>query len=163
MKLNKKYSYASHKRKTFLDVPASEFNNSEIIGASFYQNEPYTDVFPADVVGLELSGNYDNCNIPAGATFKSGTNQQIKTQNDGEYWIVDKDLKPISPRDSDNFDRCGLSKVPKDIPSKMVDEPVTIANDPEIIEQRKIEELRNDYPALKQMITSKIVPVEVTR
>ena len=153
MNLNEKYSYQSWKRKTFVDVDAKEFNDSEIIGACYYQDTPYTDVFPADVAGLTLTRcNLDNVNIPVGVTVKGGTNQHINTMNDGEYWIVGKDGKPIAPRDAAKFDECGLSKDPRDIPATMVAVPVTVTYDPKRIEAAKIESLKNDEARLKQIL-----------
>ena len=52
MAINEKYSYKSFKRQDLRNIPAKEFNNSEIIGTCFHQDEPNTDVFPIDVVGL---------------------------------------------------------------------------------------------------------------
>jgi len=151
--LNKKYSYQSWKRKTFVDVDAKEFNDSEIIGACFYQDTPYSNVFPPDIEDVVFERcNLDNVNIPAGATVKGGTNQHIATMNDGEYWIVGIDGKPIVPRDAAKFDECRLSKDPRDIPATMVAVPVTMTYDPKRIEAAKIEALKNDEARLKQVL-----------
>lgn len=156
MKLNEKYSYQSLKRKAFLDVDPAEFNDSEIIGSGFYQDQPYSDVFPKDVKGLVLTKcNLDNVNIPEGATVNGGCNNHILTQNDGEYWIVDENLKPIRPRDAEKFVECGLSTDPKALPAEPLAEPITFTNDPARIEQQKIEALATDPVRLKAILVEK--------
>lgn len=138
------------KRKQFLDVDPKEFSDCEIVNTSFMQHEPYTEVFPRGIEKLKFIGcNLDNCIIPDGATLENCTNLQYKTQNDGERWIVDDKLAPVSPLHPAAFDKCGLSKDPASIPAVPVKEPVTIANDPKIIEQRELEALKNDPVRLK--------------
>jgi hypothetical protein len=160
------YSYKSFKYQNFVDIKPEEFNGSEIIGASFYQVEPFTDVFPKDVKNCTLTRcNLDNCNIPSGFTVNGGTNKHIKSQNDGEYWVVDTNNKPISPRDVGKFDACGLSKSPLNIPATLVAEPVTFTNDPVVIEQKKIAEIMNNPVKARQLLINKgaiiIDPIEV--
>lgn len=159
MEINEKYSFPVRswtKRKSFVDVDSSEFNDTEIVGACFHQDEPYSDVFPKGVKNCLLTKcNVDNCNIPDGFTVGEGTtNKHFLIQNDGEYWLVDKDLKPIEPRDSDRFDLCGLSKDPANLPAEKLSQPITFTNDPKYIEQQKIEALKNDPARLKQVLIS---------
>jgi len=156
MKLNERYSYQSWKRKMFVDVDPVEFNDTEIIGAGFYQDTPYSDVFPKDVRGLVLTKcNLDNVNIPAGATVNGGCNNHILPQNDGEYWIVDRDMKPIAPRDADKYAALKLSTDPKALPAEPLDEPITFTHDPARIEQQKIQALAADPVRLKQILVEK--------
>ena len=153
MKLNERYSYQSWKRKVFVDVDPVEFNDTEIIGACFYQDRPYSDVFPKDVKGLVLTKcNLDNVNIPAGATVNGGCNNHILTQSDGEYWIVDRDLKPVRPRDADKYVALKLSTDPKALPAEPLAEPITFTHDPVRIEQQKIQALAADPVRLKQVL-----------
>ena len=153
MNLNKKYSYKSLKRQSFVDVDAREFNHTDIVGSSFYQNEPYTDVFPSNITGVTfINCNLDNVEIPSGATVNNGTNKHIRTMNDGEYWIVGKDGKPVEPRDKERYVEFGLSIDPKNIPATPLAEPITFTNDPKRIEAAKIEALKNDTARLRQIL-----------
>jgi len=116
MAINEKYSYKSWKRQSFTGKDPKEFNDSEIVSAGFSQNEPYTDVFPEFIKNVVFKDcNLDNCNIPAGATVKDGTNKHFKEQGDGELWIVNDKLEPAKPLDEIRFDKCGVSKAPEDI------------------------------------------------
>jgi hypothetical protein len=96
--------------------------------------------------------NSDNCNIPVRYSVEGGTNKHFLTQNDGEYWIVGRDLKPIAPRDVDRFVKCGLSILPSSIPPAPLKEPITMTCDPARIEQQKIQALANDSVRLKQIL-----------
>jgi hypothetical protein len=150
--INEKYSYKSFKRQSFLDASRSDFDGMEIVGTSFYQDNHHTDVFPKNMSGVIFTGcNLDNCNVPAGATIRGGTNKHIAKQKDGEWWIVDKDGKPIEPRDKAKFETFGISTLPKDIPSVAVSEPITFSKDPTIIEKRELDALRYDDAKLKEL------------
>lgn len=106
------------KRKTLLDVPVDELNNTEIVGTSFAQEEPNTKVFPDGMTGVVfVKCNLDNCIIPLGNTVLGGTHKQHAKQNDGEHWVLDKALQPVEPLVPSRYDRLGLSKEPKDIPA----------------------------------------------
>ena len=110
------------------DRPASEFNNSIIIGSCFYQeNKPDSHIFPEDMTGVVFQKcNLDNVFIPAGNTIKvSNTDKRIKAQNDKEDWIVDKDNKPIEPMNKEMFLELELSIKPEDIPNEKMDTPIT--------------------------------------
>ena len=73
---------------------SEDFNDSEIVGSTFAQDEPFTDVFPEGVVNCILTNcDSGNCNIPAGYTVNGGTNKHYAKQNDGENWIIDTELK----------------------------------------------------------------------
>jgi len=141
------------KGQSFLLTDAEEFNESEVVGSSFIQKEPYTDVFPPYLTKVIFQDcNLDNCVIPDGATVVGGTNQHYKSQNDGEDWLVDQSLNPVRPLKEARFDRCKLSKLPRDIPKEMVDEPITTTNDPQKIEIDKIDSLAKDRARLKQVL-----------
>lgn len=147
--INKKYSHHSWKRQSFLNTDPAEFNNSEIVGACFHQEEPFTDVFPA-IIGVTLTDcNVDNCNIPRGVTVNRGTNKHIKVQKDGEYWIVDTDGKPVEPRDKARYVELGLSVLPKDLPAEQLEENILRANDPKVIEQKAIDAFLADPVKVK--------------
>lgn len=154
--VNEKYSYKSWKRKSFKTVNASEFSNSEIIGACFYQEIPYSNIFPSGITNCIFTKcNLDNCEIPEGCTINRGTNKHIKLQKDGEYWIVDKSLNPIEPRDKQKFIDFGLSIDPKNLPTVNLIEPILFINDPKIIEQKKIQDLSRDSVRLKDILQEK--------
>jgi len=113
------------KRKDLTKEPATDFNNSEIIGSTFAQDEHYTDVFPEGVENCILTKcNLGNCNIPTGFTVNGGTNKHYAKQNDGEYWVVDKQLKPVEPLIPQRYDEYGLSKNPKGLPSSPMGESI---------------------------------------
>jgi hypothetical protein len=144
------------KRQSFRDIDPIEFNNSEIIGACFHQDVPFTDVFPPNIEGVVFTKcNLDNCNIPPGATVNGGTNKHFKVMNDQEYWLVDKDLKPIEPRDKERFIECGLSIEPKDIPAEPLIEAITVTHDPKRIEREKINALANNTGRLRDILIEK--------
>ena len=95
MAINEKYSYKDWFGLNLTTKPASDFNDSEIVGACFSQDNPHTDVFPAGVVSLTFTRcNLDNCNIPAGAILNRTSNNQWKYV-DGEQMVVDINDDPI--------------------------------------------------------------------
>ena len=114
---------------SLLEVPPEELNGTTIQGSCFACQEPNTKMFMDGVKDIEFDGcNCDNTILPPGSTLINGsTNRQIKTQNDGEDWVLDKDLKPVEPLHRARFERYGLSCDPKSIPEKKVDVPVTVA------------------------------------
>lgn len=131
-------------------VGSVEFNNSEIIGSSFSQREPYTDVFPVGMTGVTfINCNLDNCKIPVGNTVSGGTNKHFRIQNDRELWIVDDKIEPIVPLDEVTFDRCKISKDPRDISVSLLSKPITVTSDPALIEKKLIDEILSDEERLK--------------
>ena len=155
MALNEKYSYKSWKRQSFTGKDPAEFNDSEIVGAGFSQNEPFTDVFPALISKVKfINCNLDNCNIPAGATVEGGTNKHFKEQADGELWIVDAALKPTVPLKPHRFDKWGVSKDPKDITATTAEErlnkPVTMFK--EHLQDNALKDLTMDTDKLIQIL-----------
>jgi hypothetical protein len=114
---NEKYSHKSWWKEDLKKVDPKEFNNTTIVNAGFGQIEPFTDVFPVGMTGVIFDNcNLTNCNIPPGNTVTgANTNRHMKEQADGEMWIVDNKLKPVSPLKPWKFDEFGLSKDPKDI------------------------------------------------
>ncbi len=87
-----------NKGKIFISEPIENFNDSDIIGSNFSQPNPYTDVFPVGIQNVNfVNCNLNNCNLPENCTLINSINHQIVMQNDGEYWIIDNDLNPISP------------------------------------------------------------------
>ena len=151
------------KNKTFLDVDPKEFSDSVIIGTSFYQKEPYTKTFPDGVKNCELKEcNADNCVLPAGFSLSgTSTNKHFKVQNNQEKYLVDAELKPITPVNGLAFDKCRLSKDPKDIPVEKLAEPITFTHDPDRILQEKVDALKENDAELKAIIEAKeAAPVE---
>lgn len=129
--VNQKYSYqdlSSRSKIDFRKVPIEEINNTEIIGSGFgNKGIPYSKCFPDGMTGVIFTRcNLDNCIIPDGNIIGLGcTNKQHKAMNDGENWIIDKDLKPVEPLHKDRFEKYGLSTDPKDIPTSPLKESVT--------------------------------------
>lgn len=139
MAINEKYSFKSFTHQTFTKVVASEFNDSEIVGSSFYQEsawdsdslsvtpkDPMADVFPPLMTGVTfIRCNLDNCNIPAGNTVGERCSaRKLRVQNDLEDWILDVDHKPIEPIDKNRFEEKGVSILPKDIPATKQTKPI---------------------------------------
>lgn len=122
-KLNEKYSYRDLSKRCkdcdFSKVPIEEINDTEIIGSGFGKGIPWdSSMFPEGMKGVTfIRCNLDNCVVPEGNTIGQGcTNKHHMVMNDGENWIVDKDLKPIEPLKAYRFDKYSLSKDPADIP-----------------------------------------------
>lgn len=126
--LNEKYSYRDLSIRTMdsREIPVEELNNTTIKGSGFGRRVPYGDCFPKDMTGVVfIDCNLDNCVAPEGNTVIGGTNKQHAVMNDGENWIVDKDLKPVEPLKPYRFDAYNLSKDPADIPLVPLKESVT--------------------------------------
>lgn len=123
--INEKYSYKSfpYHGLSFKDIPASEFNDTEIIGGVFYQEwcndgDTMKDIFPDGIHGVTFRDCVlDNVYIPVGNTIIGGTHKRIRVQNDMEDWIVDEDDKPVEPLHKRRFEDVGFSIDPKDIPA----------------------------------------------
>ena len=165
--LKKKISYKQYsaactamksgfKNKSFVDISPDEFSNKIIVGSNFSQNEPDTRVFPNGVVNCTLKNCVAlNAIIPAGFILENTRNERIKTQNDGEYWIVDKDLKPISPLKPERYEKFNLSKDPKNIPSKPLKQSIIMTAEQNKIKQDrkdKILSIVNDPEKLQELI-----------
>jgi hypothetical protein len=137
MAKNEQYSFKDLHNKTFTSNPAEDFSG-DIIGSCFEQENPNTDVFPADATGNLLRCNLNNCAIPPGMTVMSAhgidsINIHHKEMNDGERWIVDSGtLQPIEPLQKQDFINYGLSIDPADIPVSKLDEPIIIAKRKEL-------------------------------
>ena len=104
--INEKYSHKTfpYHGLSFKDKPASEFNDTEIVGSCFYQEwredelKVVKDIFPTGITGMIFRRcNLDNILIPPGNVVESGTNKVIKVQNDWDDWFLDSTLKPIEP------------------------------------------------------------------
>lgn len=121
--INEKYSFRDFVGQEFTKLDAEEFNNTEIVGSNFWQdNKPFTSIFPEGMRGVTFKRCcLDNVVIPEGNIVvldgaDKCSNLQLKTQNDNEYWVVDKELKPIEPLERKQFLRLGLSLDPSSIP-----------------------------------------------
>ena len=123
MAINEKYSYKNFIRRKFKSIDAQEFNNTEIVGTCFYQeNSPDSDIFPDEMAGVTFTKcNLDNVLIPLGNIVNGGCNRRIKVQNPTidnptpEDWILDNLGNPIEPVNKERFIKKGLSIDPKDI------------------------------------------------
>jgi len=136
MPRNEKYSFKDFTGQDLTGLPASEFNDSEIVGSCFYREAPYdadslgenakdprVDVFPSDVIGLVLTRcNLDNVTAPAGATVGDrSSHRKLRVQNDNQDWICD-DLthKPTEPANLKSHQLDGLNTDPANIPETRV-------------------------------------------
>ncbi len=146
------------KGKTFLGEPPEGFEG-EIKHTSFAQKEPNTEVFPADITTtFDDKCDLTNIKMPAGSVFNSERNKQVKVQNDGETWIVNKKLEPVEPLHPKRYEEFGLSKDPKNIPSKMLPIPITEKAAYQALgEERKarIIEIANNPALLNKLINEK--------
>jgi hypothetical protein len=164
---NEKYSHGFWTGQDLTTIDPKDLNETVIINACFAQEKPFTDCFPKDMTGVTFENcNLDNCNIPPGNTVKGGTNKQITEQADGEIWIVDKDLKPLSPLKPWRFDVAGLSKDPAMIETQAAMRispstkagastkklPVTLVK--EHIEAEEIKKLISDPTRLRAVLTA---------
>jgi len=120
--VNEKYSYKDFLNQSFKKEKAEDFNNSIIIGSTFYQEwvegDIKKDIFPEGMTGVIFKKcNLDNVEVPVGNTVdKSSVNKKIKVQNDLEDWILDKDDNPVEPIRKEKFVEYNLSIDPADIP-----------------------------------------------
>jgi len=128
---------AGFKYKNLFDVPLEKFNDQTLVNSCITQREPNTKVFPDGIVNCTLKDWIcDNCIIPPGITLTGrSTNRQVMVQNDGEYWIVDNALKPVSPLSPKRYDEYGLSKDPKDLPAQPLAESIIVTAAREKTEQ----------------------------
>jgi hypothetical protein len=136
MAINDNYSFQSFKRQSFVDVDAAAFNNSEIVGSSFYQEAPHrddsgsargtghrspmVDVFPPDMTGVTfIRCTLDNVTIPAGNTIgERCTHRKLRVMNDGDDWVLDDVTnKPVEPMSVEMYEKYGVSIDPADIPA----------------------------------------------
>jgi len=140
--LNAKYSYKSFTNQDLSALPASEFNNTTIKGAGFFQlfNAGETipssggkSIFPEGITGVTfLYCNLDNVSIPAGNVIIEGTNKTIQIQNDREFWTLHKVngvWTPEKPLDFDKYVELGVSTNPDDIPSSELQESIIITEE----------------------------------
>ncbi len=123
--INEKYSFQDFTGKTLTDIPPEEFNNTVIIGSSFFHfNKPNTWVFPENMTGVVFKQcNLDNVYIPIGNFIitegnDKSTNKKIKTQNDLDDWILDDNLNPLEPMNKEERLKAGVSINPLDIPER---------------------------------------------
>lgn len=76
-----------------------------IMGSCFYQvcsvdfaGDPLRHIFPGNMRGVTfVECNLDNVYVPSGNVMYSCSHRRIKRMNDGEYWFLDKNLKPTEP------------------------------------------------------------------
>jgi len=109
MAVNEKYSFKDFSGRDFSNLdPKKEFNDTEIVGSCFYQeNKPFSEIFPALMTGVVFKRcNLDNVKVPKGNTivtegWEKCCNKQIHVQNDLRDWEVDKDLKAVRPLHDD--------------------------------------------------------------
>lgn len=144
MAINEKYSYKDFTGQYLTDLPASDFNNSEIIGSCFHiGNKPFSKVFPDGMTGVTFTRcSLSNCIIPLGNTIgEKCQHRWIENRNDMEQWILDDNGSPIEPLDKKRFEKLGLSTDPKNIPTTKLEVSLT--------EQKEQDNKQADIDALK--------------
>jgi hypothetical protein len=155
--LNEKYSYKDFNNQDFSNLDPAELNNSEIVGSCFHQNNPASRIFPENMTGVTFQGcNLDNTIVPPGNTVENTCcHKSFGVENDGEYWLLDASLKPVSPLKPDRYDKLNLSKDPKDLPLNRLDEPITRKKTKELRLEREnlikvaISNWENENPDIK--------------
>jgi len=146
MPLNEKYSYKDFTNKILTDTDPKEWNDSEVIGACFYNEKPLTEVFPEGVSGVKfVKCNLDNIVIPKDCTIEGGCRRLIQVQNDGEEWVLDEHLKPIEPLNKAVYVKLGLSVLPSALP--------IIKKDISIIQEKR-QQLEDQLEAQKAALDS---------
>ena len=133
--INQKYSFKDFIGQDFSSVDASEFNNTEIVGSCFYQeNIPDAEIFPAGMTGVTFKRcNLDNVKVPTGNTVESDCcHRKVKAQNDLEDWLLDAENKPTEPMRKVDYIRLGISIDPKDIPAEKIDESIISKTEKEL-------------------------------
>jgi hypothetical protein len=119
MAMNEKYSYKDFTGMTLITTDPKEWNETEVIGSCFAQQNPKTSIFPAGIKNVKfVKCNLDNVTLPGTCTMEGGINRQIQAQKDGEDWLVDDSLNPIEPLNKAQFIKLGLSTSAAAIPAK---------------------------------------------
>ena len=114
MAMNKKHSYQDYNHQSFVEDDTKDWDNSEVIGTCFHQDDPDTVIFPAGMTGVTFSKcNLDNCRVPAGNTvITEGVDRcchrWIATMTDGGQWVLDSKMAPIEPTSPKSYDEFGL-------------------------------------------------------
>jgi len=120
---NEIYSFQNFTGCSFKTVPASEFNNTEIVGSCFYQEwkagdtSIVKDIFPDGMTGVTfVRCNLDNVFVPEGNTAVGCSNRIIKAEEDGTAYILDGDgnkIEPVCPPEPEPC-LCPLCEQPAD-------------------------------------------------
>lgn len=99
-----------------------------IVGSCFYQvcsvdfkGDPLRHIFPGNMRGVTfIECNLDNVYVPSGNIMHSCFNRRIKRMNDGEYWFLDKNLKPTEPIHKERLIRLKENVDPDKIPADRI-------------------------------------------
>lgn len=105
--INADYSFKDFSETTFNAISADDFNNTEIIGSCFYQeNDVNVDIFPDGLQNVTFTRcNLDNVKIKSGMRLIDCSNRHIKVQTDGHDWELNKNNgKPVVPLTPDHPD-----------------------------------------------------------
>ncbi len=153
MAINEKYTKKDFRGQSHRTTDPKEFNNSTIRGAIFSQKTPYTKIFPQGMTGVHFLGcSMINVVIPSGNTTQGCSTQHQAEQNDGEMWHVDEGGNPISPVKAYRFDKEGISKDPKDIPSEMIVDKLPRTAEANRIKRLLLLDLSRDTAKLTQIL-----------
>lgn len=149
MGINEKYSYKDFLTQTLTDTDPKEWDDTEVVGSCFAKEKPNTKVFPDGIKNVTFKKcNLDNVVVPEGCTIEGGTHKLIEVQNDGEDWILDKDLNPVEPVNKALYTKLGLSTSPAAISAEKQTVSVTDAK------RKQLEDaLQADIKALEDAAT----------
>ena len=119
----------SHADFTGRNLTKHKIEQTEIVGSCFSQENPDTEVFPADLAVTFINCNLDNCVIPKGCTVEGGSNRRCKIMNDRNEWEVDEAGNPIRLFDYLLLDKMGIERPkPEDIPATKSRLPINYAD-----------------------------------
>jgi hypothetical protein len=133
--MNDQYSFKDYTGCNFVTADSKEFNDSEIVGSCFAQQNGMKDVFPPGMTGVHFRRcNLDNCIIPPGNTledkgWEACLNRRHKVMNDGEDWVIDDKGLPIEPLNMKSFLQEGKDTDPAKIPKDYIKEEEMTKND----------------------------------
>jgi hypothetical protein len=124
--INTKYSYKDFQNIDLSMIDASDFNNSEIIGACFFQ-ENKRQVFPDGIENVTFKNcnlnNVDMSNAGGYIIYNDSANDHLTFENDGEWWKRSNG-NLNEPLNKQQFIDNGFSILPKDIPSEAIGDSI---------------------------------------
>ena len=123
---SKKYSFQDFTNQHLRT--ATDLDGTIIIGSCFYQvcsaahaGDPLKHIFPEDMRDVFfVECNLDNVYIPPGNTLNQCSHRRIKRMNDGEYWFVGEDFKPIEPIHKKRLELLQANVNPEKIPAEKI-------------------------------------------
>jgi hypothetical protein len=123
---NEQYSFRDFTNQDLRS--ATDLDGAVIKGSCFYQTcaedfagDPLRHIFPGDMRDVSfVECNLDNVYIPPGNTIRQCSHRRIKRMNDGEYWFVGEDFKPVEPIHEKRLKLLQANVDPKKIPAEKI-------------------------------------------